>query len=90
MLMCKTREEHRPGECHADTVEEWQVTHAAYHSCPGLIWYLTHSLRAHSLPPGFGIGQAPYKCNMSDGAYKFSSTYSSLHHWLFLRTPKDH
>ena len=31
------REEHRPGECHGDTKEEWEVRDAAYHHCPGII-----------------------------------------------------
>ena len=33
----KLREEHRPGECHGDTKEEWEVRDAAYHHCPGII-----------------------------------------------------
>ena len=36
------REEHRPGECHGDTVEEWEVRDAAYHHCPGIIRLLYH------------------------------------------------
>jgi len=38
ILPCEfNREEHRPGECHGDTKEEWEVRDAAYHHCPGII-----------------------------------------------------
>ena len=37
LYLSNAREEHRPGECHGDTVEEWEVRDAAYHHCPGII-----------------------------------------------------
>ena len=35
ILPCEyNKEEHRPGECHQDTVDEWEITNKAYHYCP--------------------------------------------------------
>ena len=42
--LSNVREEHRPGECHGDTVEEWEVRDAAFHHCPGIIRLPYHYL----------------------------------------------
>ena len=34
IYLTEVQEEHRPGECHEDSKEEWEVTHRQYHHCP--------------------------------------------------------